>query len=111
LIPIVEFLDEVCSDFNVYHRVEDVTRLDSWTFFKLAYRLDAYGGAFMRAIVIASQEQQQAAPSQDQSWAPRKPPDSRAMTAEELAAWDPGAAPGLGMNVGLFDYVKAAEGA
>jgi hypothetical protein len=38
-------MDEVESDFSVFHRVDDVHQLESSRFFKLAERLPFYQGA------------------------------------------------------------------
>lgn len=54
---VLAYIDEVCSDFSVYHRIDDVDRLDAPTFFRLAKLLPAYNGAL--AARIAERERQQ----------------------------------------------------
>jgi hypothetical protein len=89
---------------SVFHGVRDITKLEGRTFFKLAWRLLSYEGAFLNGVVSKMEEIQTGAEG-----VPVRPrePENRAMSAEELGAWDPGPNPGLGFDVGIFEHVKA----
>lgn len=50
MIWVVEHLDDLESDFSVFHRVEDMLNLDAPRFFRFAHRMPAYRGV-MRARV------------------------------------------------------------
>ncbi|MGW2371658.1 hypothetical protein [Kitasatospora sp. NPDC001683] len=51
----LDHLDDLASDFSVFHRVSDITVLDGPTFFRLAWRMPAYEGV-MRVRATAQQE-------------------------------------------------------
>jgi hypothetical protein len=52
---VLDHLDDLASDFNVFHRVPDVSVLDGPTFFRLAWRMPAYEGV-MRVRATAAQQ-------------------------------------------------------
>lgn len=41
---VVDYLDDLESDFSVFHRVDDIHALDGPRFFRLALRIFAYDG-------------------------------------------------------------------
>jgi len=41
---LLDILDDVASDLSAFHRVNDLTKLDSYALFRLAVRLPAYQG-------------------------------------------------------------------
>ncbi|MEU8920293.1 hypothetical protein AB0D10_05055 [Kitasatospora sp. NPDC048545] len=51
----LDHLDDLASDFSVFHRIPDVTVLDGPTFLRLAWRMPAYQGV-MQARAAAYQE-------------------------------------------------------
>ena len=57
---IVDFLDDIESDFSVFHRVDDVWSLPGPRFFRLAWRLAAYQGV-MQARAVAEAEEREPA--------------------------------------------------
>lgn len=63
----LDHLDDVASDFSVFHRVEDITQLDGPSFFRLAWRLPSYRGA-MREAVLREQDES----PREQRQAPRE---------------------------------------
>jgi hypothetical protein len=58
---VLNYLDDLASDFSAVHRVPDMTVLDGPAFFKLAYRMTAYRGV-MRERAVAEQEDGVSAP-------------------------------------------------
>ncbi|MFJ9771240.1 hypothetical protein ACIRVF_08345 [Kitasatospora sp. NPDC101157] len=50
----LDHLDDLASDFSVFHRIADITLLDGPTFFRLAWRMPAYEGV-MRVRATAQQ--------------------------------------------------------
>lgn len=52
---VVDYLDDIESDFSVFHRVDDVWSMSGPRFFKLAWRLPAYQGV-MQARAVAESE-------------------------------------------------------
>ncbi|MEV7770587.1 hypothetical protein [Kitasatospora sp. NPDC086791] len=52
---VLDHLDDLASDFSVFHRIPDVTTLDGPTFLRLAWRMPAYEGV-MRAAALAARE-------------------------------------------------------
>lgn len=54
------FLDDIESDFSVFHRVDDVCTMPAPRFFKFAWRLMFYEGA-MRGRMLALAEKSEAA--------------------------------------------------
>lgn len=53
-----DYLEDLRSDFSVFHRVDDIDNMPSRQFFPLAERLVAYKGV-LRARVEAEMEKQQ----------------------------------------------------
>lgn len=53
---VLDHLDDLASDFSVFHRVPDITALDGPTFLRLAWRMPAYEGV-MRARATVAQEE------------------------------------------------------
>lgn len=47
---VLDLLDEIESDFSVFHRVDDMYALSASTFFARFRMLSAYGGAFARSL-------------------------------------------------------------
>lgn len=58
----IDYADDVASDFSVFHRVDDVGELDSARFLTLARRLGAYGGA-VTVVLGAERARAEAAPA------------------------------------------------
>lgn len=56
----LDYLDDLESDFRVFHRIDDMYSIPGPLFFKLAFRIPAYGGV-MRALLEAEQAEQQEA--------------------------------------------------
>jgi hypothetical protein len=52
-------LDEIESDFSVYHRIDDVLEMDGPRFLRLVARIGAYGGAVARRWQQVRQSQVQ----------------------------------------------------
>lgn len=68
---VLAFWRDVASDFSAFHRIRAVERtdeVDAPTFFALAHRLDAYGGAV--ALRVAQQRARDAQRSQGGVGAP-----------------------------------------
>ncbi len=94
---VTEYLDDICSDMSVFHGVRDITReMDGPTFFKLAWRLDAYNGAALAAALRDAEETKQ------------EEQEKGVMTLEELQAFGP-AMPQVGQEVGLFSIARIPE--
>ena len=55
---VLDHLDDLESDFSVFHRVEDIYSMDGPRFFSRAIRISAYDGV-MTARLTAEQEKQQ----------------------------------------------------
>ena len=53
---VLDYLDDLESDFSVFHRVEDIHSLPGPRFFKLAFRVSAYSGV-MAARQMAQEEE------------------------------------------------------
>ncbi|MGA5820805.1 hypothetical protein ACPC54_23430 [Kitasatospora sp. NPDC094028] len=91
----LDHLDDLASDFNVFHRIPDVTVLDGPAFLRLAWRMTAYEGV-MRARAAATQHN-------DPETSPRMAPGRR----EEI---NPGTRTALMADpafAGLFSYGDA----
>lgn len=58
----LDYLDDLESDFSAIHRVDDIYSLDGPRFFKFAYRMAAYKGVLQARIRA---EQEDADPSED----------------------------------------------
>lgn len=54
----LDHLDDLESDFRVFHRIDDMYSIPGPLFFKLAFRIPAYGGV-MRALVEAELAEEQ----------------------------------------------------
>lgn len=52
----LDHLDDLASDFSVFHRIDDITTLDGPTFCRMAYRLTAYTGVMAARVAAAQQE-------------------------------------------------------
>lgn len=50
---VLAYVDDLASDFSVYHGIRDVTVLPSQSFLKLAARISAYGGVVARTAAQA----------------------------------------------------------
>lgn len=50
---VLAYVDDLASDFSVYHGIRDVTVLPSRSFLKLAARMSAYGGVVARTAAQA----------------------------------------------------------
>lgn len=70
---VLDHMDDLESDFSVFHRVEDITALDGPRFFRLAHRIFAYAGVM--AARLAEQEK-------DRSPAPAARPPGRGGVVE-----------------------------
>lgn len=64
----LDHLDDLASDFSVFHRITDIEALPGPTFFKLAWRLPAYAGV-MQARALEAQESAPQPASQQQAFA------------------------------------------
>lgn len=53
----INYLDDLEADFRVFYRIEDIWSLPAPQFFKLAYRVGAYGGV-ISARYAAQQEEE-----------------------------------------------------
>jgi hypothetical protein len=93
---VTECLDDLASDFSVFHRIEDITVLPARTFLRLADRICAYGGATL--AWVRSQKQAEAALSRRAA----AMPVATAAELQQLLA----PAPGVGMY-GVVRQVKA----
>lgn len=60
---VLDFLEDLESDFSVFHRVEDITILDGPRFFRLAHRIFAYSGV-MTARFAEQEHKQSPQPQQ-----------------------------------------------
>jgi hypothetical protein len=83
----LDCLDDIASDFSVFHRIDDCNALDGPTYFRLAWRLPAYAGV-MQARALAAQSADQPRPSQGDSGAARRQeinPGTRATLMAEPA--------------------------
>lgn len=90
---IVEYWEDVRSDFAVFFRLDDPTELDGPTFFARAFRLAHYRGAIRDiAMAEAHEEEQRNAPSSSSSQRGYPQPKER-ITESQLAA-QLGGAPG-----------------
>lgn len=56
----VDYIDDIASDFSVFHGIRDITTLDGPAFFRLAFRLTAYQGvmAARRATAMHAEQAQ-----------------------------------------------------
>lgn len=52
----LDHLDDIASDFSVFHRITDIEALPGPTFFKLAWRLPAYAGVMQARAQEALEE-------------------------------------------------------
>jgi hypothetical protein len=59
---VIDHLDDLESDFSVFHRVDDIYSLDGPRFFRLAARLSAYQGV-MAVRVMDQQEKANPTPT------------------------------------------------
>lgn len=55
----LDYLDDIASDFSVFHRVDDIGELPGPLFFKRAYRLAAYQGVMQARVNETAVEDQQ----------------------------------------------------
>lgn len=53
---VLDHLDDLASDFSVFHRIPDITELDGPTFLRLAWRMPAYEGVMRARTTAAHQE-------------------------------------------------------
>jgi hypothetical protein len=58
-----DHLDDLASDFSVYHRIRDISKLPGPVFFAMAHRIGAYGGV----MALRGHERQQEAPQSQQA--------------------------------------------
>ena len=54
-------MDDLESDFSVFHRVDDMESLPGPRFFKMAYRIATYGGAVAAKMQYERSEQERLA--------------------------------------------------
>ncbi|MFE2407127.1 hypothetical protein ACFXDE_02150 [Kitasatospora sp. NPDC059408] len=90
----LDHLDDLASDFSVFHRIGDITVLDGPTFLRFAWRMPAYEGV-MRVRATAAREEDGGAGSMPQM-APGRHEEINPGTPAALRA-DPAFA-------GLFSY-------
>jgi len=55
---VLDYKEDIASDFSVFHRVDDVSAMPARRFFSLAVRLVAYKGV-LRARIEAEMQKQQ----------------------------------------------------
>jgi hypothetical protein len=58
----VDYLDDIASDFSAIHGIRDITTLSGPAFFRLAFRLSAYQGVMAARRATAMQAEQAAEP-------------------------------------------------
>lgn len=52
----LDHLDDIASDFSVFHRVDDLLALAGPVFFKLVWRLPNYAGVLQQRVLAEQQE-------------------------------------------------------
>lgn len=69
----LDHLDDLASDFSVFHRIDDITSLPGPVFYRMAARLFAYQGVMQARQMAARQDEGDApAPAPQQGPAPRQ---------------------------------------
>lgn len=58
----IDYLEDLESDFSVFHRVDDIYSMDSVTFCRRAFRLAAYDGVIAARIYQLQKQEQQMTP-------------------------------------------------
>jgi hypothetical protein len=76
-----ERLDDIVSDFSVFHRVDDVTALPGPVFFRMAWRLASYQGVMAIRVAEARGELDDSSSGQQQREAPRPRAPAGVVTA------------------------------
>lgn len=61
----LDYLDDIASDLSAFHRIDDCTRLDGPTYFRLVWRLSAYTGVMQARALALAHEERQASPPAD----------------------------------------------
>lgn len=85
---VLDHLDDLESDFSVFHRVEDIYSMPGPRFFKLAYRIFAYEGV-MAARIMAEQEKKRPSGSNKSNPPPGRQ-DTRQVTLAQMQTLYPG---------------------
>ena len=68
----LDYLDDLESDFSRFHRIDDIYQLDGPRFFRMAWRISAYGGV-MSMRLDAQQREAQPTPAPAHQSAPAAP--------------------------------------
>jgi hypothetical protein len=97
---VLDYLDDIVSDFSVFHRVDDITALDGPSFFRMAWRLAAYTGV-MQARANAEQQDEPAPAAPGSAPSSRQQRDVNPGTQTTLQA-DPAFA-------GIFSFDQAGS--
>ena len=92
-------MDDVVSDFSVFHRVDDVEALSGPRFFRLASRLVYYQGAVQARVMEQAAKEQPSRPAV-QTGGPGAQADRVVDLTPTAIAMDPALA-------GLFSYAKS----
>jgi hypothetical protein len=77
---VLDHLDDLESDFSVFHRVDDLYELDAERFWAMAERIMHYGGATVAAVRRVQADQPRVRYVEDEHGAPA------ALTPDQLAA-------------------------
>ncbi len=54
---VLDYVNDLESDFSVFHRVDDIFEMDGPRFFRLAVRLPAYAGVMAARVANLHEEQ------------------------------------------------------
>jgi hypothetical protein len=92
---VLDSLDDLESDFSVFHRVEDMYALPTPKFFRLASRLFAYEGVLRRRLISETQHQHE-----EQEPAVQHRPDEQVIPPTQAAI----------MSSALADVVSFGQG-
>lgn len=84
------YLDDLESDFSVFHRVDDIWALPGPVFFKRAWRLPAYRGVMRERYLAERDEEQPARPTRAAAPAGRPPPRHVVPATKTALSSEPG---------------------
>lgn len=84
----LQYLDDLESDFSVFHRVDDMYEMEAGRFWIMAKRIVHYGGATAAALARSQADQPRVRYVEDEHGTPAP------LTADQLAAF--GGVEGMG---------------
>lgn len=69
---VLDHLDDLASDFSVFHRIDDITTLPGPVFYRMAWRLPHYQGVMASRQMAAQQDGDEAPAPRRQGPAPQR---------------------------------------